>query len=106
MNKQKSRFVFWILLACFLLVAIFPAVCQHIKPLIDKDRSILFLDSYNQGYLWTEDLMEGLLEILSFESPDYDLIIEHMDTKNHIPSGIFPALAELYAHKYAVLKRM
>ena len=67
----------------------------------ESKKTILYLNSYHSGYLWSENVKSGLLENLSYNDPSYNLYIEDMDTKNHDPEELFPILTELYKKKYS-----
>lgn len=62
---------------------------------------ILVLNSYNMGYDWWEEEMEGLRETLAKTYPRYELYIEHLDTKKFSAKKHFPAEAALLEAKYA-----
>ena len=65
---------------------------------------ILVLNSYNQGYDWSEDEMEGVRAGLAKAFPRVELYIEHLDTKKFHTKIHFPPLADLLEAKYTGLK--
>lgn len=77
----------------FLMSGVLPALAQ------DK-KTILFIDSYHPGYLWSEDVKSGLNAYFHHNDPGYNLYMEYMDTKRHDSADLFPILFELYKKKY------
>src|SRR5512133_1139369 len=65
---------------------------------------ILVLNSYNAGYDWWEDEMEGFRNGLSKTFPRVELYIEHLDAKKFYSKKHFPAEANLLEAKYASQK--
>ena len=62
--------------------------------------SILILHSYHPGFIWTENISEGLSSILDETNFEIDIHIEYMDTKVHVSEVMFPQLEHLYRLKY------
>ncbi len=62
--------------------------------------SILILHSYHPGFIWTENISEGLRSILDETDFEIDIHIEYMDTKIHVSEVMFPQLEHLYSTKY------
>ncbi len=67
----------------------------------EEKKTILFLDSYHPGYLWSEDLKSGLFDNLSFDQPDYNFFIEYLDTKKYDSETLFPLLVNSFEKKYS-----
>jgi len=61
---------------------------------------ILLLNSYHDGYQWSDDTKKGVKDILDNSGFDYHMRIEHMDTKNISSDMYFSELAELYKYKF------
>ncbi|BCG45300.1 Multi-sensor hybrid histidine kinase [Citrifermentans bremense] len=61
---------------------------------------VLALNSYNDGYEWSDDEMHGLRETLTRGFPQLELLIEHLDTKKFPNKKHFPQQADLLAAKY------
>jgi PAS domain S-box-containing protein len=64
---------------------------------------ILVLNSYHPGYVWSDSIMEGLLDSLDDSQTTIDMHIEYMDTKYHQGDDYLEQLRSLYRHKYAHL---
>jgi PAS domain S-box-containing protein len=62
---------------------------------------ILVINSYNTGYDWSENEMEGLRNGLAKAFPRFELNTEYLDTKKFLTKNHFPAEAALLETKYA-----
>lgn len=83
-------------LICILFIAISnSAIAESIR-----DKNILILNSYHDGFLWSDQIMDGIKSVLISEQ-NAELHIEYMDTKHTAPSQVFPLLEQLYEKKYA-----
>lgn len=58
---------------------------------------ILIINSYNEDYTWTNDLMNGILDHMN---NDVDVRVEYMDAKNFYDEDDFGAFHDLMMHKY------
>jgi len=64
----------------------------------ENSKNVLILNSYHQGFDWSDKEVQGILETL----PEHvDLSIEYMDTKRLVDDKYFNLLFEIYKHKYA-----
>ena len=61
---------------------------------------ILVLNSYNYGYDWSDNELEGLRNTLGKHFPRLDLSVEHLDGKKFPDKRHFPQMASLLAAKY------
>jgi len=61
---------------------------------------VLVLHSYNKGYCWTDNIMEGIRSVFDKSGLDVEMYVEYMDTKRSEPESVFPLLEELYREKY------
>lgn len=62
---------------------------------------ILVLHSYAVDFQWTEELHQGITDVLGSVSPASYFRVEFMDTKNFFTPDYLDALARIYADKYA-----
>ena len=60
---------------------------------------VLFLNSYHQGYPWSDNVLEGISSVLKKEK--IDIHTEYMDTKRAHDDRHFQNLFELYEHKFS-----
>ncbi|MDF3003057.1 MAG: putative rane protein, partial [Bacillota bacterium] len=64
-------------------------------------RNILILNSYDEGYRWTNEQSKAITDRLKAEFDDILIYVEYMDTKYHPERGNLLQLYELYSYKYA-----
>ncbi len=65
---------------CFLTSLVIALASYADEPQQTKD--ILVLNSYNQGYRWTDSEMDGIRSVFPQGRSGYELHIEYMDSKN------------------------
>ena len=61
--------------------------------------NILYLNSYHDGYAWSDEILEGLRMRLH-PYPAVELQVEYMDLKRYPRSHITPLLVDLYKRKF------
>lgn len=66
----------------------------------DELVDILLLNSYHDGYQWSNDTKQGVKDVFDKYTDDYHMRIEHMDTKNISTDAYMLELVELYKFKY------
>ena len=65
-------------------------------------RTVVVLNSYHQGFVWTDRIMEGLSASLASFGNRLDLRIEYLDAKRRPPTGTYrPSLAAAMGIKYS-----
>jgi len=84
-----------IVLIWFFLISI--TVIDASQPPVDK--RVLILHSYHQGYKWTDDIHQGIVDILNKEE-NIELCIEYMDLIRNQSDETLVKLEELYTIKY------
>ncbi|WP_320170351.1 ATP-binding protein [Maridesulfovibrio sp.] len=62
--------------------------------------NILFLNSYQNGYAWSDDILKGVRDVLNSSGLTVDLHIEYMDTKRFQREEFMDILHSYYAYKY------
>ncbi|OEU66867.1 MAG: hybrid sensor histidine kinase/response regulator [Desulfovibrio sp. S3730MH75] len=65
-----------------------------------EKKNILFLNSYQNGYAWSDDILEGAREVLNSSGMVVDMHIEYMDTKRFKSEEFMEILHSYYAFKY------
>ena len=66
----------------------------------DDKKTVLFLNSYQNGYPWSDAIYEGARQVLNGSDHIIDLRIEYMDTKKHFDENIKKMLYDLYRYKF------
>ncbi|MCH4889132.1 HAMP domain-containing histidine kinase [Acidaminobacter sp. JC074] len=62
---------------------------------------ILIINSYNEGYNWTSETMNGIMDTID---QNLDVRVEYMDAKNFYSDEDIRAFHKLMVHKYSDLK--
>lgn len=79
------------------LLLCLPVYAQY-KPI----KRVLILNSYHQGFLWSDNEIKGVMDKLSSYTPyDIQITIEHMDTKLNDPKTLEPVIFNRLNTKYA-----
>ena len=65
-----------------------------------KKINVLYLNSYEDGYQWSDTLLEGIKSVINQSNMKIDLYIEYMDTKIRYNQDVEKYLFAIYAHKY------
>lgn len=65
-----------------------------------EKKNILILNSYHDGFKWTDGIMEGIKDILVDEGEKTVLRVEYMDTKRMSDETYLQKLYELYQYKF------
>jgi len=73
----------------------FPACAED-----DSQKNVLVLNSYHQGYKWTDDITRGIRSTLAEAYPGANVYIEFMDTKRHFSDWYLEKLFEIYEFRY------
>lgn len=66
----------------------------------DDLKDILLLNSYHDGYQWSDDTRQGIKDALGEDVINYHMRVEHMDTKNISTDEYMEELLSLYKIKY------
>jgi len=85
---------------CLLLLAaadLFPPPDAKAEPV---RKSVLFLNSYHNGYAWSDDILTGLRSFFAESGYDVDMQIEYMDTKRFATPEREKSLYEFYREKF------
>ena len=97
---EMKKSIFNVFLCIFFLLVMF---CSSTTASTDK-KSVLFLNSYQNGYAWSDDILEGARQVLAKSEYIIDLQIEYMDTKKHFDENIKKMLYDLYQYKFRKTK--
>ncbi|HSW65074.1 MAG TPA: sensor histidine kinase [Dissulfurispiraceae bacterium] len=80
---------------CIILILSFAATSGAASP-----QNILVLNSYHQGYKWTDDETRGIMEGLAPAEDDIKLYIEYMGTKWSDDPQYLALLRDTFKHKF------
>ncbi len=78
--------------------------CSHLTGLAataekGREKNIIVLHSYNQGYLWTDEEMDGINSVLEQDGKEIELHVNYMDSKR-----VRSAESDLLLHRMLALK--
>ncbi len=103
MNKNYGSRTRWTTLL-FSLICIVTALAFLALPSpsrADKEKkTVLYLNSYHNGYHWSDGLLEGIRTVLNQSHYKVDLQIEYMDAKKYNYDLISKNLYSLYKEKF------
>lgn len=66
----------------------------------NSSKKVLILNSYHQGFAWTREETEGIMETLSEEGRNISFYVEYMDWKNYNSEENWEHLYNYYKYKY------
>lgn len=91
-----------VLIQTLILCLAFTAVAFS-SPAQDQARThkrVLVINSYHQGFKWTDDLVRGIKDVFAQSAGNIDLYIEYMDTKRYPPAVTIKQFAAMLKIKY------
>ncbi len=89
-------FMLIVLFIFFMGLIVSPSLAQELQ----QERHILVLNSYNKGYAWTDNIVEGIESIFDTENSNYKISIEYMDTNIRHDEDYISLLHQLYKSKF------
>ncbi|MFH0879372.1 MAG: ABC transporter substrate binding protein, partial [Lentisphaerota bacterium] len=91
--------LFFLLFSVACLFAFTPHVTSA-DTIQTNTKHILILNSYNPGYKWSDNILEGIRSVLDRET-NTEIYIEYMDTKRHDAPEYYTLLQNLYEVRYS-----
>ena len=71
----------------------------------NSSKNVLLLNSYHQGFAWTDKVTTNILQHLSNDKLEINTFVEYMDTKRMKPDSLYFAnLSQLLRYKYYSFK--
>ncbi|MBN2844236.1 MAG: transporter substrate-binding domain-containing protein, partial [Sedimentisphaerales bacterium] len=94
------------IITAFLLVLI--SLCQSTLAVSNETAAILVINSYHFGYLWSDELTQGIRDKINAELPYANIYIEYMDSKhfdiNYTDASFFELLKKKHSnYKFDVI---
>lgn len=83
-----------LIISFLILVFSGPAMAEKEK------KNVLFLNSYQNGYAWSDAILDGARNVLEDSGMTIDLHIEYMDTKRFYRDEYLQLLYQYYLYKY------
>jgi PAS domain S-box-containing protein len=86
------RILLWLLL----LASLWPtsAMAEKVR------KNVLYFNSYQNGYQWSDEILNGIREAFSHSDFNVDLQIEYMDSKKYTDPTLRGMLHDFYKRKY------
>ncbi|WP_300670782.1 ABC transporter substrate binding protein [Desulfoluna sp.] len=81
----------WLVATMALFIAATPAMAGK--------TNILILNSYENGYAWSDNIMDGIRAVFKESGVPIELQIEYMDSKRYRGEAVEETLLSLYRHK-------
>lgn len=85
----------------FLFFSLFIASLPHTVMAVKEKKNVLYVNSYHHGYQWSDEILQGIREVLNVSSYKVDLQIEYMDTKKYTYEPISNSLFTLFRDKFS-----
>ncbi|MFN2353734.1 MAG: ABC transporter substrate binding protein [Desulfopila sp.] len=86
---------------CFIVLCVMiSAVLSAGVPAAKRKKNVLYINSYHQGYQWSDEIFEGVREVLYNSRYKIDLQVEYMDTKKYLYEPVKESLYTLYSEKF------
>lgn len=99
-QRGAIRF-FWLVVLVFLVSPLLLLPPQAVAQDGSDKTTVLLLNSYHQGFRWTDELTTAVVQTFHEQMPQADLHIEYMDSKRQYNQGIKDDISRLLTHKYA-----
>lgn len=88
---------------CFILLLLL-VLCPWTSPAAQGEsdkKTILYINSYHDGYQWSDTILEGIRTELELSTFNIELQVEYMDAKKYNIAPVIDSLLELYKEKFA-----
>lgn len=82
--------------AFFLVLFIFASAHAEVEEKIN----VLYLNSYNNGYAWSDNIFEGIREKFQKSGKNIYLQVEYMDSKRYEDEKLSSILFDYYKYKF------
>ncbi len=101
-DKQHFRRLLKPLGAFFFALCILQWPFSEAATAEENSRTVVFFNSYHEGYKWSDDEQRGIADFFASENTDISvkLFVEYMDTKRVANPAYLEKLAEVYLEKY------
>jgi len=97
--KNKWAFAKNIITTMLFFITLLPSNISATKLEQDK-KNVLVVDSYHQGYSWSDGIFKGIKSVYD-NLENINLLVEHLDTKRYADSLYYKLKEEEFNYKYA-----
>jgi len=63
-------------------------------------KNIVLLNSYNKGFTWTDDQVNGIVDCITNQYPNVKIYVEYLDWKNFSNENVLASQYKLFFEKY------
>lgn len=88
------------LMALIIIIIFTGSFSSHVFAETNDTKHILVLNSYHEGYKWSDDIIDGIQSELYPGRVDYDMQIEYMDTQRTNDPEYILKLKDIYEIKF------
>lgn len=99
-TKWLEKIMSAFFIVSFVFVCLFCLETAHADSFSEPE-NVLIINSYHQGFTWTRDETEGIIEILNESSANLSVSVEYMDWKNHPEDENLQFLYKYFKYKYS-----
>lgn len=89
-----------IIFICFIVLFSLARVGNADTQTTNNNPKVLYINSYHQGYKWSDDIFGGIKSQLAFSGQSIDLDVEYMDTQRITNPDYLQSLVDFYQYKY------
>ena len=100
MTKLRLREIITLIITIFLLLSYGSISRDTLASEIIDEKNILILNSYHEGFTWSEEETDGILDSLSESGTNLSIMIEYMDWKHFPNMDNLRYLYDYYSFKY------
>ncbi len=95
MKRTNNIFFCW----AIIFLVVFASAGSTAEAYTEQFKKVLVLNSFHQGFAWTDNVMAGIRSVFDKEGSDIELTVEYMDLYRHDSGKLFPILEQLYKEK-------
>jgi len=88
----------------FLLILFFSVFISATYAFADDKKHVLILNSYHQGFKWTDEVTKGAIESITSKRSDIRFYVEYMGTKWVFDKQYFEKLQDIYKTKFKTIR--
>lgn len=70
-------------------------------PALAAKKRVLVVNSYNTGYAWTDNIINGIRSVFAREMPETELFFEQLDSLRYPTTDVYSHMEGLFRSKYA-----
>ncbi len=89
--------VFAIILCCITTISFLEPMHTEAA---SKKANIILINSYNKGFTWTDDQVDGIVKHITEQYPNVNIFVEYLDWKNFPSDSVLACQYDLFSEKY------